>query len=217
MNILSVVLQILGAISGVGVLIVGIRWLYFRLSAKKLYYAHKVYPIDEEQYLHLISFWNPTYQVITENDITKPIRVTVGTSKGKFCVLNYTDKCLTEKIKIDEYHLLMNFSSFPSKAGILISYISDRTGTWVEGEIKNKTLKEVDYTASKSLVITPIAMLAPILIPHKSLQLDANLFGFVLCGYFLWSLTVYLLECYFYHSKMPQALWKSFRGKRYWY
>ena len=217
MKILSVVLQVLGAISGVGVLIVGIRWLYFRFSAKKIYYAHKVFPIAKEKYFHLLSFWNPTYQVITENDITESIKVKLGMNEGYFHILDYTDKCLTEKFKIEKYCLQVNFSSFPSKAGILISYVSDRPDTYIEGEIKNQSLQEVDYTIKKYSMVTPLAMLILILFLNKISQIDTCLFGLILCVYLILSLTIYLIERYFYYPKMPKVLWESFQGKKYWY
>ncbi|MDD7578236.1 MAG: hypothetical protein PUK24_01655 [Elusimicrobia bacterium] len=214
----SIILQVFGAISGLGVLVAGVRWLYFRLCSKKLYYTHKVYPISGKKYVHLMVFWNPTYQNISENEITKSIRVTTGNSED-FHIVSYTDKCLTGSMKIiEKYYLQINFSFFPSKGGILISYISDRESAYVEGEIKNNSIKKVDYARGKILTIAPfIALSLPFIFLNKIFQLNVSILGWVLCGYLLFIIIIFSLERYFYYPRMPKALWKAFRGKDCWY
>lgn len=212
-----ITIQILSALSGVAVLCVAIKKLYFWLSPKKIYYAHKVYPISDKKFFHLLSIWNPTYHIILSNDITKTIAVSMGENDGNFYIVVYTDKCLTENIKIQEkYHLILNFSCFPSKSGILLSYISNDFSIYIEGSIKNNSLKEVDYTFGKYPIITHFIM-SVILLLTGTVKLDTKFWGFVLFGYTILFLILFFIERYFCYPKMPKALWESFKGKTFWH
>ena len=92
MQTVSIILQIFGAFSGIGVLCVGIRWLYFKLCTKKLYYARKVYPISDRKYMHLISIWNPTYQTVSGNDITQSVCISMLGNEGNFHIIKEIPK-----------------------------------------------------------------------------------------------------------------------------
>ena len=216
-----ITIQILSALSGVAVLCVAIKKLYFWLWPKKLYYAHKVYPISDKIFFHLLSIWNPTYHKILSNDITKTIAVSMGENDGNFHIVVYTDKCLTENIKIQEkYHLILNFSCFPSKSGILLSYISNNSSIYIEGSIKNHSIKEVNYTFGKYPIITCF-IITVLLIILSVIQFSTGIVEkywiFVLFGCFILFLILYFIELSFSYPKMPKALWEAFKGKTFWH
>lgn len=211
------ILKILEALSGVGALFCGIKWVYLHFGTKKLCYSHKMYPISDEKYFHIISLWNPTYQVITGNDITKTISLSVCKNEADFHILNYTDRCLIEKIKVEEnYPLQIDFSAFPAKAGISFSYVSDFAGLYINGEVKNKSLICIDYKRGKDLVFTPMAIYFLVIGGCWILpKVNSCVSGFVLCGYIVFVLIIYFLEHYLSYTRMPRPLWASFSGENY--
>lgn len=219
MAAVSIILQFLGAISGLGALCVGIRWLYFRFCSKKLYYTHKLYPVSEHKYYHLVAIWNPTYQSISANDITKPLQLAVSSHHEPIYVIRYTDKCLVNSIQdTPNYNLKLNFDSFPQRSGFLFAYISELNSIYFEGEIKNQRIKEINY--NEKIWYTSsyfFALLGLLLIPSQFIATHICALGFILCGYMALIGISVSLEHYFYHPKMPAPLWKAFQGKNYWY
>ncbi|WP_428058196.1 hypothetical protein [Candidatus Avelusimicrobium faecicola] len=217
LKILAALAEVVGALAGVGVLCGGIKWVYLHFGTKKLCYSHKMYPISDEKYFHIISLWNPTYQVITENDITKPISFSTCKNEGDFHILNYTDKCLVKKIKVDEnYRLQIDFAAFPAKAGMSFSYVSNFAGLYINGEVKNKSLDCIDYKRGKNLVFTPVAIYFLVIggcwiFP----KINSCVSGLVLCGYIVFVLIIYFLEHYLRYTRMPGPLWTSFSGENY--
>lgn len=217
MNKMDIIWRLLGSTAGIWYLWKLGQWIYLKLNFKKLYYAHKVYPISKEKYFHVMAIWNPTFHDILENDVTSTITLPIGLSGDRqFHVCNYTDKNLIKALQFSEnFNMQVVCNPFPKRSGIVFSYISDFPHESVKGEIKNRQLTEVNYNESvwhfgtfMSLFMTPWIIF--------SFEIGKKAFGFACCIYLLIVFCVFYLESYFYHPRMPNALWNTFKGLRIW-
>ena len=217
MNKMDIFWKLLGSTAGIWYLWKLLRWIYLKLNFKKLYYAHKVYPISKDKYFHIMSIWNPTFHDILENDVTSTITLPIGLSGDRqFHICNYTDKNLIQALQFSEsFNMQVVCNPFPKRSGIIFSYVSSSSHESLKGEIKNKEIAEINYNASVWYFWTYMSLFV---IPGVlfSFEISTKMVGFACCIYLLVVLCVFYLESYFYHPRMPNALWKVFKGPKIW-
>lgn len=214
---MDIIWKILGSSAGLWYLWKLGQWIYLKLNFKKLYYAHKVYPISKDKYFHIMVIWNPSFHNILENDVTSNIILPIRSKEDcQFYICNYTDKKLTQALKLSkDFNIQVVCNPFPKKSGIMFSYISDFSWESLTGEIKNRKITEIDYNESVWHFWTTISLfLIPLCIALFDISKlsAASIFSI----YLAIILCIFQLESYFYHPRMPHALWKLFKGSKIW-